>query len=97
MKNRTSLSRLRLPARRACSATRSRAGDHAGPGAAQVLAERDEVPGRRQCLVIADLLQLADGLPAPFDRLLGGERAVDGDPQVVELAASAELEGAIAE
>ena len=72
-------------------------GDHAGPGAAEVLAERDEVPGRCQRLVVADLLQLADGLAAPLERLLGGERGVGRDPQLVKVAAGAKLEGAISQ
>src|SRR5204862_2818054 len=71
--------------------------DHAGPGAAEVLAERDEIPGRCQRGVVSDRLQLANGLPAPFERLFGGERAVGGDPQLVEVATGAELEGAIGE
>jgi hypothetical protein len=69
--------------------------DHPGPGAAEVLGERDEIPGRCQVIVVADLLELADCLPAPFECLLGGERGVDRDPQVVELAPGAELQGAI--
>ena len=47
--------------------------------------------------MIADLLQLADGLAAPLERLLGGERGVGRDPQLVEVAAGAKLEGAISQ
>src|SRR6476659_9260251 len=72
-------------------------GGHARPGAVEVLAERDEVPCRCQTLVIADLLQLADGLPAPFQRLLGGERRVVAGKEVVDLATRTELERAVAE
>ena len=67
------------------------------PGAADILAGRNECPSGGQPLLVAERLELTDGLPAEVDGLLCREGRGGDAPEPSQLAGGSKLHDAIAQ